>query len=130
MNIKPENEAEFKRQLVEDVRGIPGIQNAAATTNTPLGGGTWSHTVRLGATEGWSRFTYASPSYFPTMGIPLVTGHGFTEADTNSAPLVLIVNQAFVRKFIGTAQPIGQRRRLLPLRQLAWLGVHHRPQPG
>src|SRR6202789_508215 len=39
LNIKPENEAEFKRQLVEEVRSIPGIQNAAATTNTPLGGG-------------------------------------------------------------------------------------------
>ncbi len=114
LKIKPENEAEFKRQLVEDVRGIPGIQNAAATTNTPLGGGTWSHTVHIGSTEGSSRFTYASPSYFATMGIPLLTGRGFTDADTNHAPFVLIVNQAFIRKFIGTAQPIGQLVHVMP----------------
>ena len=59
LNIKPENEAEFKRQLVEDVRSIPGIQNAATTTNTPLGGSSWGHDVHVGAIEGGSRFTYA-----------------------------------------------------------------------
>jgi predicted permease len=117
LNIKPENIAEFKRQLVQDVRSIPGIQNAASTTTVPLNGNTWGHTLRVGAIQGPSRFTYASPSYLATMGIPLLTGRGFTDADTNNAPLVLIVNQAFIRKFIGTAQPIGQL-------------VHVMPEPG
>jgi predicted permease len=108
LNIKPGNEAEFKRQLVEEMRSIPGVRNAAATTNVPLGGGSWSHGLRVGATEGSSKFTYADPHYFATMGIPLLTGRGFTDADTNDAPLVLIVNQAFIRKYIGAAQPIGQ----------------------
>jgi predicted permease len=116
LDIKPENEAEFKRQLVEDVRSVPGIQNAATTTNTPLGGSTWGHTVHVGAIEGSSRFTYVSPSYFATMGIPLLTGRGFTDADTNAAPLVLIVNQAFIRKYIGAGQPIGKL-------------VHVKPEP-
>src|SRR5271170_47762 len=49
--IKPENEAAYKRQLVEDVRSIPGFQNAAATTNTPLGGSSWSHRVRVDSIE-------------------------------------------------------------------------------
>jgi predicted permease len=114
LKVKPENEAEFQRQLVEDVRNVSGIQNAALTTNTPLGGGTWGHAVHVGAIEGSSNFTYASPSYFATMGIPLLTGRGFTDADTNDAPLVLIVNQAFIRKFIGTAQPIGQLVHVMP----------------
>jgi ABC-type antimicrobial peptide transport system permease subunit len=48
------------------------------------------------------------------MGIPLLTGRGFTDADTNHAPFVLIVNQAFIRKFIGTAQPIGKLVHVLP----------------
>jgi predicted permease len=117
LKVKPENEAEFQRQLVEDVRSVPGIQDAATTTNTPLGGGSWGHQVRVGATEGGSRFTYASPRYFATMGIPLLTGRGFSDADTNHAPLVLIVNQAFIRKFIGAGQPIGQL-------------VHVKPEPG
>jgi predicted permease len=113
-NIKPENEAEFKRQLVEAVRSLPGIQNAAATTNVPLGGSSWSHEVHVGATEGSSRFTYASPSYFATMGIPLLTGRNFGATDTSDSPHVLIVNQAFVRHFLGASQPIGQLVRVMP----------------
>jgi predicted permease len=113
-NIKPENEAEFKRQLVEDVRILPGIQNAAETTNVPLSGSTWSHGVHVGATDGSSRFTYAGPSYFATMNIPLLSGRNFAATDTNDTPLVLIVNQAFVRHFLGGVQPIGQIVRIMP----------------
>jgi predicted permease len=114
LNIKPENEAEFKRELVEEVRSIPGIQNAAATTNVPLGNSSWSHGVHVGAVEGASKFTYASPTYFATMGIPLLSGRNFTDTDTNAAPFVLIVNQAFLRKYLGTAQPIGQLVHVMP----------------
>jgi predicted permease len=114
LDIKSENEAEFKRQLLEDVRSIPGIQNAATTTNTPLGGSTWGHTVHVGAIEGSSRFTYVSPSYFATMGIPLLTGRGFTDSDTNATPPVLIVNQAFIRKYIGAGQPLGKLVHVMP----------------
>jgi predicted permease len=112
--LKPENEAEFKRQLVEVVRSIPGVQNAAVTTNVPLSGSTWSHGVHVGTIEDGSRFTYADPHYFATMGIPLLTGRGFSDVDTNKAPFVLIVNQAFIRKFIAKAEPIGQLVHVMP----------------
>ena len=90
------------------------MQNAAATTNTPLGGGSWSHNVHVGSVEGGTKFTYADPHYFATMGIPLLTGRGFTDLDTNHAPFVLVVNQTFIRKYIGTAQPIGQLVHVMP----------------
>ena len=114
LNVAPENVAEFKRQIIEDVRNIPGVQNAASTTNTPLSGDTWTHGVRVADREGWSRFTYASPSYFVTMGIQLLTGRNFTDADTNHAPLVLIVNQAFIRKYVGNNSPLGHAVRVMP----------------
>jgi predicted permease len=114
--IKPENEAAYKRQLVEDVRAVPGVENAAATTMTPLTGGSWTHAVRVDSTEGDSKFTYTSPSYFATMGIPLISGRSFTAADTTDAPFVVIVNQTFVRKYLGGKPPIGQL-------------VHVKPEP-
>jgi predicted permease len=113
-NVKPENEAEFKRQLLEDVRSVPGVQNAATTTNTPLGGSSWEHGVRVGRIEGASKFTYASPTYFATMGIPLLTGRNFTDTDTNDAPFVLIVNQAFIRKYLAGSPAIGQLVHVMP----------------
>ncbi len=106
----------FKRQLVEDVRSVPGIQNAAATTMTPLNGGSWTHAVRVDSTEGDSKFTYGSPSYFATMGIQLISGRTFTAADTTNAPFVVIVNQTFIHRYLGTKPPIGQL-------------VHVKPEP-
>jgi predicted permease len=115
-NIKPENLAAYKTQLVDDVRNLPGIDNAAATTNTPLSGATWGHHVEVGTVNGPSRFTYVSPSYFATLGIPLLEGRNFTNRDTNDNPLVLVVNQNFVRKYISVASPLG-------------IQVHVRPEP-
>jgi predicted permease len=112
--IKPENEAAFKRQLVDDVRSVPGVENAAGTTNVLLSGSTWSHGVHVGTVEGSSRFTYASPSYFATMGIPVITGRGFAATDRADSPYVLIVNQAFVRKYFGDKQPLGQLVQVMP----------------
>ena len=114
LKIKPENEAAFKRQLLEDVRSVPGVQNAGTTTNTPLGGSSWSHNVKVGAIQGATKFTYASDSYFATMGIPLLTGRHFTNEDTNDSPFVLIVNQAFIRRYLGNTPPIGQPVHVMP----------------
>jgi predicted permease len=115
-NIKPENLAAYKRQMLDDVRAIPGVENAAVTTNVPLTGTTWGHHVDVGSLDGPSRFTNVSPSFFPTLGIPLLQGRGFTTRDTNNSPLVLIVNQAFIHKYIGARAPLGVQ-------------VHVRPEP-
>lgn len=113
-NIKQVNEAAFKRQFVELVQSVHGVQNAAATTHVPLSSGSWGHSIHVGTKEGDSHFTYASPSYFAAMGIPFVSGRSFTAMDTTNAPHVLIVNQAFVRKYFGTTNPIGQMVQVLP----------------
>jgi predicted permease len=113
-NIKPEYIAAYKRQLVDDVRNLPGIENAAATTNVPLKGSTWGHEVEIGSLNGPSRFTYVSPSFFATLGIPLLEGRNFTAQDTNDNPLVLIVNQAFVRKYVSAPSPLGVQVQVRP----------------
>ncbi len=114
--IKPENLAAYKRQLVEDVRALPGIENAAGTTNVPLSGSSWSHHVQVDTLEGASKFTYVSPELLCDDGHSAIDGRNFNEHDTNDAPLVLIVNQTFIRRYIRTPTPIGQH-------------VHVRPEP-
>lgn len=69
-NVKMDNLA----QLVDAVRAIPGIDNAAATTGVPLSGQDWNHDIEIGAVAGPSKFTYVSPTFFATMGIPLLEG--------------------------------------------------------
>jgi predicted permease len=116
LHLKQENLTAFKHQLVEDVRTLPGIENATATNNTPLSGGSWSHHVDVGAQNGSSKFTYVSPSYFVTLGIPILTGRGFTDQDKSDTPYVLIVNQTFIRQYIRSSPVLGQH-------------VHVRPEP-
>lgn len=51
-----------------------------------------------------------SPEYFATMGIPVVAGRDFTRADDPEVkPAKVIVNQAFVRRFLPDVNPLGQR---------------------
>ena len=54
-------------------------------------------------------FTRASAGNFETLGIPLLKGRDFTEQDTDDAPGVAIVNQAFVQRFWPDQDPIGKR---------------------
>ena len=102
---------EFRREILDEVRATPGVLAAASTTNVPLIGGSWSHGVRIGSARGGSQFTWVSPSYFETMGIPVLQGRDFTRDDTRKSPRVAVVNQTFVRKYLGGTNPIGQTMR-------------------
>jgi len=107
-NLPPERLADLKRELVDDVRAVPGVLDAATTTMVPLLGGGWSHGVRIESAEGSSMFTWVSPSYFQTMDIPLLMGRGFNENDTAASQRVAVVNQTFVHRYLGGANPIGK----------------------
>ena len=51
----------------------------------------------------------ATPGFFDLMGIELVAGRAFGPEHVNEAPEVAVVNEAFVRRFLGGLDPIGQR---------------------
>ena len=110
-NLPRERWLDFKRELLDEIRSTPGVLNAATTTNTPLLGSSWEHGVRAGAVEGNSKFTWVSPGYFDTMGIPVVRGRGFDQNDTAASTRVAVVNQAFVRRFLAGVDPIGRTLR-------------------
>jgi predicted permease len=56
--------------------------------------------------------TAIAPGYFPLLEIPLLEGRDFTDADTRSSSNVMIVDQAFARRFYNGASPIGRRVQL------------------
>ena len=113
-DVAPDHYQEFQRQLLDDVRSVPGVLSAATTTFIPLAGGAWSHWVRVGSVDWWSRFAAVSPGYFQTMGIPLVRGRGFNQNDTAASPRVAVVNRTFVRQTLGGDDPIGKTFRTKP----------------
>ncbi len=105
---------EFETRVIESVRSVPGVMNAASTTNVPLIGGSWEHNVHVGSKEGLSKFTWVSPGYFDTMGIPLIMGRKFNPNDSAGSQHVVIVNRTFVRRYLGGLSPIGRSLRTDP----------------
>jgi predicted permease len=109
--VTPDRYEQFKRELLEEVRAVPGIMSAATTTYVPMLGGSWGHRVRTRFGDGSSKFSWVSPGYFTTLGIPLLAGRDFNENDSATSVRVAVVNQTFVRQLLGGASPIGQRLR-------------------
>jgi len=117
LRVPAERIQPLKEQLLEKVRSIPGIESASTSTHVPLSGSSWTLGIRVpgfeGEGKGWSRFTWVSPRYFSTMEIPVLAGRDFNGRDTATSPKVLLVNQTFVRRIFGTANPIGKAVRSL-----------------
>ncbi len=110
-NLAAERWPEFQRELLEEVQSVPGVVSAATSTNVPLSGQSWEHELQIGSESGTSKFTWVSPDYFKTMGIPIVKGRSFSREDTATSPRVALVNHTFVRRFLAGANPIGQTLR-------------------
>src|SRR5882724_3023585 len=51
-NLPRERWADFQRELLDEVRSVPGVLNAATTTNVPLSGGSWEHGIHIGSQDG------------------------------------------------------------------------------
>jgi putative ABC transport system permease protein len=109
--------AAFHEEFLRRLRGLPGVRAVAATTGLPMEGGGATHYWIDGEPrpeEGKAPITQSrgtTPGYFATMRIPLVRGRDFTERDRVGAPLVLLVNETFVRRhWKGNAHDaIGRR---------------------
>ena len=103
-------------RAIEATRSLPGVRSVSLAEDVPLGfnGGSWEDLTIDGYVPGPSENmkiyrNYVSPGYFDTMGIRLVAGRDVSSADTRDTARVAIVNETFVRRYFGTADPIGRR---------------------
>jgi predicted permease len=55
------------------------------------------------------RWNIAGPDYFHTLGIPIVLGRDFNDADSENAPQAVIVNQTFANKYLNGRSPLGHQ---------------------
>ena len=105
-------------QLLERANALPGVRSASLATEVPLGlgrtrRGIWieGYEARSGEDMGVDTNT-VGPDYFRTMGIRLVRGRDFTASDAAGRPGVVVVNEAFARRYWPDQDPIGRHVRL------------------
>ncbi len=115
LKIPEERYTEYKRDLVKRVQAIPGVESAAHAMLVPFGGSTWNDTVINEGSDqdagvAWENFL--GPGYFKTVETPLLAGRDFDDRDTATSVKVAIVNQAFARKILKVAEPLGKRFRI------------------
>ncbi|HKR26861.1 MAG TPA: ABC transporter permease [Acidobacteriaceae bacterium] len=107
--------ARLYRVLIDDLDAIPGVRSAVSS-GIPFGAG--NYTTHPMFTTGASAlppsalvpidWRIVSPGYFASMGIPLLRGRDFTDADNSTSAGVLIVSQSTATKFWGEADPLGR----------------------
>ena len=101
--------------LMARVSALPRVQKAGGISYLPLSSfsGALEFTIEgREFTEGPqpnAALNVATPGYFDTMHIPILSGRDFAVTDGPNAPEVGLVNRSFARKFFGDADPIGHR---------------------
>ena len=110
---------QFYRELLDALQSIPGVRGAAVSTGIPFGAGNFTTHPMITTDQSilppnaavpidWR---IVSPGYFKTMGMPLLQGRDFNDADGPTAPPVMIVSQATAKKFWGDGNAIGHTLR-------------------
>ncbi len=118
---EPEKQSAFFHQLLERVRALPGVEAAGAVSNLPLSGSNWGRSLTVEGrpvlSVGQAPFInhcVITPNYFRAMGIPLLMGRDFTEADAKDALKVTIVDERLAREYWPNDSPLGKRIRFGP----------------
>ncbi len=102
--------AQVETGVLDRVRSIPGILQAAGTTDPEISGNSNHSTFSV---QGHVPFEdedmhfegpRVTPAYFATLRQPLLAGRDFTPSDTKGAPQVAIVNLTFAKRFYGSPQ--------------------------
>jgi putative ABC transport system permease protein len=102
-------------KILSDLRALPNVRSAASSMMAPVGRFTWNQDAhpegyqqQAGEEDVLVYLNRVSPGYFKTMEIPLLMGRDFSEHDTLSSPVAMIVGEETARHFWGNQNPIGK----------------------
>lgn len=106
----------FFNEVLRRIRILPGVESAAAAQSLPLDGLRGGTTITVDGRDSEVtvelpavQVNLASADYFQLMGIRLLRGRTFSEADEPKGAPVLIVNEQLARHYFGSADPLGKR---------------------
>jgi putative ABC transport system permease protein len=114
-NHKQEQLVPLFREIQDRLSAIPGVRGVSSATYAPMSGSQWGNDIRVqgkpepgpedDASADWTRIT---PGFFDTIGARMLTGRAINEDDNGNTLHVVVINEAFAKKFFGNQNPIGQ----------------------
>jgi predicted permease len=116
MHLAPSLKAPEYYAIANQVAALPGVRAAAFAQMLPLQTWGWTATFAIDGRPAFSaaerpvvELRYITPSYFDALGIPILAGRGFTEADVPDSERVIIVNETLAGRYFRGLNPIGQK---------------------
>lgn len=103
------------RSVIEQAKALPGVVAVGVGNDVPFGGGgTFNDFTPPGRDDGVkepANSVFVDENYFSTLGARIVRGRGFTADEARTRAMVAIVDASFAQRYLGDADPIGQRIR-------------------
>ncbi|MDQ3917434.1 MAG: ABC transporter permease, partial [Acidobacteriota bacterium] len=113
---KNEQRLSLYEQLLARAEGVPGVEAAALASSLPPDeSALWNEFSIEGRPAQPDRelptgdYILVTPDYFRALGVPVLRGRAFTDADREGAPPVCLINQALAREFFPGEDPVGKR---------------------
>jgi putative ABC transport system permease protein len=103
------------QRVAEAAARVSGVSRASVSYLTPMSGRNWTQRVQvsggpaLARAEQVTTVNAIAPGWFETYGMRRLSGRDVAGSDTVGAERVAVVNQAFVRRFLGNQNPLGHR---------------------
>jgi putative ABC transport system permease protein len=123
---------DFYENTLRELRTLPGVKFAAASSFLPVSGrGSVIHfniqgrPPRNPAEYVMANYRVASSEYFQALQIPLIAGRWIEDSDRETAPAVVVINQAMAKTYFGDRSPIGKKIQIgaLPDDTTPWMMV-------
>ena len=118
MRFDEKRQIALYNQLLEKIGTVPGVRAAALSNPALLSGSVNSTSIfvrgrvyptgQRDLNNSINRLV-TSTNFFEMMEIPLVLGRGFTSRDNETAPKVVVINEAAAKKYFPNENPVGQR---------------------
>jgi putative ABC transport system permease protein len=112
----PKSRVSFYSQVIEKLRTLPAVTSVGMVMNLPLSGASMNRGFKV---EGRPEpkpdenvsmdYQVVNSDYFSTLEIPIVRGRGLTEQDNETAPRVIVINEAMAHAFWPNEDPVGKR---------------------
>ncbi|WP_348263838.1 ABC transporter permease [Telmatobacter sp. DSM 110680] len=127
-----EQTAQFYDRLTSSLNALPGVESAGAGSDLPwtgydenAGGFTIEGKKPPPHQEFHARYHMATAGYFSAMGIPLLEGRFFTQADKKDAPMAVIINHVMAERYWPHEDVIGKRITFadVPKKDSDWMTV-------
>ena len=117
--IDPDSRLAFFERMREAAAAVPAVESASVSSLVPVGNSTWNTLVEhepemppLSGEDAAPWVNAVSPGWFATVGMRIQRGRDIDIHDTDTSPLVVVVNESFARRFFPGKDVVGRRIRV------------------